>query len=193
LPDGVLALAWSILVTVGVGGMLAVSLAGDPLPRSARVLALPCGLAAAGGCLCWWWQRRDRRIHSLATLAATAAVFTAPLAGLGPTAVRAGSAGARHLATSLPAPTTADAWVSLGPVPASLVFYTGATIRRVESVAEAVAHLDGRPDGLVFATLGHGQPLTAALPSACDIVHRVPLPFTDDLLVIVACQTPTTP
>ena len=202
-PDRVLALAWSILVVAGVAGMLAVGLAGDHLPRSARVLALPCGLAAAGGCLCWWSQRCDRRIHSLATLAATAALFTAPLASLGPTAVQAGSVGARHLATSLPATTAADAWVSLGPVPASLVFYTGATIRRVASVAEAVAHLDGRPDGLVFATRGHGDPLTAALPSACDVVHRVPLPFTDDLLVIgrrtvaeslVACQTaPTTP
>jgi len=202
-PDRVLGVAWSILVVVGLTGAAAAAVGVERVPSPSPMLILPCLLAAAGGCLAWWWQAHDRRGRSVATLAVTATLFTGLLAGYGPAAVRAGSSGPRELAASL-APCPADgAWVSLGPVPASLVFYTGTAIRRLDSAAAAVEHLRTRPDGLVFVAQAHGSGLTAILPSACDIVHRVPLPFTDDLLVIgrrtaaetlVACQaSPTTP
>lgn len=200
-PDRVLGVAWSILVVVGLTGAAAAAVGVERVPSPSPMLILPCLLAAAGGCLAWWWQAHDRRGRSVATLAVTATLFTGLLAGYGPAAVRAGSSGPRELAASL-APCPADgAWVSLGPVPASLVFYTGTAIRRLDSAAAAVEHLRTRPDGLVFVAQAHGSGLTAILPSACDIVHRVPLPFTDDLLVIgrrtaaetlVACQASLT-
>jgi len=198
-PDRILGVAWSILVAVGIGGM-AVVCADTGLPPSARWLALSGVIAAGGGALAWYWQRRDFRLRALATLSAAAVAFTAPLATFGPIALGAGSAGARRLATALPATSSADAWVAFGPLPASVVFYTNTTIRSVGSAAEALRHLRTRPDGLLFVMERHAPPFDAAIAAGFRVVHRVALPFADDLLVIgrdptqehlLACQVPS--
>jgi len=202
LPDRTMAVAWTILLVAGLCIAAAPWLAGDRLPDTARWLAVPALACTAGAVAAWWWQRRGRRDRSLATLALTAAAFTGFIAAAGPTAVQSGAAGPRHLATLLAPPATDDAWVSVGTVPASVVFYTGATIREVESIAAAADHLRRHPDGMVFAARDNARDLAPLLGPDHVVVHRVPLPFADELVVvarrasaetIAACEPPSQP
>jgi 4-amino-4-deoxy-L-arabinose transferase-like glycosyltransferase len=181
--DRVMHLAWSILAAAGLALVIGLPLAAARLAPGSEWLGglglIPFLSAAA----CWRSQATGRRQRAVAVLAAGACLLITALAAVGAEQFSR-SRGTRALVARLPEHPRDAAWACLWNVPPSLVFYTGATVERLDTAEQVAAFLARHPRARVVVDSRQEQLVDAVLPPGCAILDRVPTLADHDYLLV---------
>jgi len=181
--DGVMGVAWSILLLAGIGISITLPLAAHAgMPGLFWVT--PIGLVLVAGALAAWrCQAVGRRGLALGVLAVVSCLFVATLAAVGGHVV-GGARGARRLVAAIGERPAAGAWAGFGSVPPSVVFYAADTIPQLHSTEAVTAHLEARPDAYLLVDARFEMNLPSPLPAGYGVVTRQRQLFGPCLLVI---------
>jgi len=179
----VMRLAWLILALAGmataIGLPMAVSRLAAGTPWLAAIGLIPLATAAAA----WHFQSTDQRHRALVAMAVGACLFVTLLATVAAESF-SHAQGSRALVAQLAHPARDCRWACLWNVPPSLVFYTGATIEKLDTAADVAAHLRRHPQARVVIDSRQERLVTAALPIGYGILARVPTLSRHDSLLL---------
>jgi 4-amino-4-deoxy-L-arabinose transferase-like glycosyltransferase len=182
-PDLVMRLAWSILAATGAAIAVGLPMAAHRLAPGGEWVGMFGLVPLATAALAWRAQSAGHRQRAIATLAVGACLLVALVASAGAETF-SHSQGPRALVRQLGPPTRDCQWACLWNVPPSLVFYTGATIRQLDTAEEVAAHLRRHPQGRVVIDSRQETLVAAVLPAGCDVLARVPTLSDHDFLLI---------
>ncbi len=170
----VMRLAWSILAATGVAIAIGLPLASERLAAGDAWLGLIGLIPLAMAAVAWQSQSMGHRPRALAAVAVGACLLVSLMASVAAESFSRAQ-GSRALVEQLEQPASDCQWACLWNVPPSLVFYTGATIEKLETAADVADHLrqhadarvviDGRQETLVAATIPFGYGVLARVPT----------------------------
>ena len=170
----VMRLAWSILAATGVAIAIGLPLASARLAAGDAWLGLIGLIPLAMAAVAWQSQSMGHRPRALAAVAVGACLLVSLMASVAAESFSRAQ-GSRALVEQLEQPASDCQWACLWNVPPSLVFYTGATIEKLETAADVADHLrrhadarvviDGRQETLVAATIPFGYGVLARVPT----------------------------
>lgn len=187
-PLGWLRAAWASLPLVGLGLVVALPILARQFLPGEGALALVGLIPLLGGAMAWYQAERRQRLPALATLAATAVLFSVGLFGFA--AVRVSQyhnspalvAGAARL--GMPGATISTYRYT---VP-SLVYYAQRRIPALNQDDQVRKLLDRDPQALVITTHKAWERLQAKLPPGVRVLERQPRFLKREEVVIVGRQ-----
>jgi 4-amino-4-deoxy-L-arabinose transferase-like glycosyltransferase len=169
----VMRLAWSILAATGVAIAIGLPLASGRLAAGGVWLGVLGLIPLAAAAVAWQSQSAGHRQRSLAAVAVGACLLVSLMASVAGESF-SDAQGSRALVEQLEQPARECRWACLWNVPPSLVFYTGATIEKLDTAADVAAHLRQHPRSRVVID-GRQEALVAtALPFGYGVLARVP-------------------
>jgi 4-amino-4-deoxy-L-arabinose transferase-like glycosyltransferase len=179
----VMRVAWSILAATGLALAIGLPIAAHRLAPGCEwlgVLGL-IPLAAAG--LAWQSQSAGMRPRALAVLAIAACLLVMLMASVAAESFSRAQ-GPRTLVATLGEHASECDWACLWNVPPSLVFYTGARIKKLDTADDVAAHLRRHPRSRVVIDSRQESLVTASLPPGCGVLSRVPTLAEHDFLLL---------
>ncbi len=183
LPGRVMRVAWSILAVTGLAFAVGLPVAAARIAPGGWWLGLvgiiPCVTAA----IAWRSQTAGRPARALAALAVGACLLVASLASLGAEWF-SGVHGPRQVVARLGGRAADARWAYLWNVPPSLVFYSGGSMRKLDTAAEVAAHLAADPRALVVIDSRQESLVMPALPPTCGVLCRMSTLSVSEYLLI---------
>jgi len=169
----VMRLAWSILAATGVAIAIGLPLASERLEAGDAWLGLIGLIPLAMAVVAWQSQSVGHRPRALVAVAVGACLLVSLMASVAAESFSRAQ-GSRALVQQLEQPAGDCRWACLWNVPPSLVFYTGATIEKLETAADVADHLRRHADARVVIDGRQEKLVAAALPFGYGVLSRVP-------------------
>jgi len=185
----VMRVAWSILAASGIAIAVGLPLAASRVAPGGWWLGLlgiiPCAAAAAA----WRSQSAGVPARSLAILAIAACLLVTSLASIGAEWFSRMQE-PRQLVARLGRRAADARWAYLWNVPPSLVFYSGGSMRKLDTPADVAAHLADDPRALVVIDSRQEPLVSPALPPGCGVLSRIRTLSAPEYLLIGPLPTP---
>jgi len=179
----VMRLAWSILAATGVAIAIGLALASDRLAAGDAWLGLIGLIPLAMAAVAWQSQSMGHRLRALAAVAVGACLLVSLMASVAAESFSRAQ-GSRTLVEQLEQPASDCQWACLWNVPPSLVFYTGATIEKLETAADVADYLRRHADARVVIDGRQETLVAAAIPFGYGVLARVPTLSRHDYLLL---------